>query len=139
MEIRSFGDYQTKRNPKLALVCVGPSRTVQSSKDDADINVIVKRFGVTGLLPVRSDVPTYGEFDAVFDFQSAMNVIRRAQLTFESLPADVRKRFGNDPKTFVDFASDKANIDELRKMGLAPKVAEVVDAVAKGGDSSNVA
>lgn len=121
------------------------TRTIQSAKDDADINVIVKRFGVTGMVPVVERLPLNDDFDGVFDFQSAMNVLNAATRTFERLPAAVRKRFGHDPKEFVDFCSDPKNSDELVKMGLAikkpivvespPMKVEVVSTVGKEKDN----
>lgn len=96
-----------------------PSRTIQSGKDDADINVIVRRFGVTGQLPPVLRMPSYGDFMGVNDFQSAMNVVRASEEAFMELPSAVRAKFGNSPQAFLDFASNPDNIDELRKMGLA--------------------
>lgn len=96
-----------------------PSLAVQSQKEDADINTIVKRFGITGVVPASVRVPTYGDFGNVFDFQSAMNAVVEAERAFMEMPADVRRRFGNDPNEFVKFCSDKENLPELRKMGLA--------------------
>lgn len=102
-----------------------PSMTVQSQKNDADINVIVKRFGVTKRLPVVNRVPLVGDYDEVFDFKSAMNVIRRAQETFNALPSDVRFRFHNDPQLFEAFCTEVdadgklVNLVEMRKLGLA--------------------
>lgn len=101
------------------------SRTIQSAKDDADINVIVKRFGVTGQLPAGVRMPSYGDYNGVSDFQSAMNVIREAEESFMMMPAEIRSQFGNDPQAFLEYCSDPENIDSLRKMGLAnpaPKV-----------------
>lgn len=92
--------------------------TQQSFKDDCDINVIVRRFGVTGQLPQSVRVPSYGDFTAVTDFHSAMNVIIEAQNAFMEMPAEVRERFRNDPGAFVAFASDPANAEEARKLGL---------------------
>lgn len=99
-----------------------PSKTVQSEKDNADINVIVKRFGVTGQLPTNVRVPRFGDFDTVNDFQTAMNAVREAQTSFMAMPAAVRARFGNDPQAFLEFCGDEKNIDELRKLGLANAV-----------------
>lgn len=100
--------------------------TKQADAQDADINVLVKRFGITGTLPAVPVPPTYQQFSEVFDFQSAMNVIRDATEAFNALPSDVRKRFNNDPGAFVDFCSETAddgkslaNLAEMRKMGLA--------------------
>jgi len=103
----------------------GPGKTIQSSKDEADINTIVKRFGLTGQLPQNVRVPLNADFDGVFDFQTAMNTINDAQRAFMAMPAEVRKRFGNDPGEFVDFVSDPKNQEEAVKLGIAlPVVVE---------------
>jgi phage internal scaffolding protein len=57
-----------------------------------------------------------------------MNAVAQANETFESLPADLRSRFENDPEKFVTFCLDKDNQEELIKLGLADKPAEVVEA-----------
>lgn len=96
-----------------------PSRTIQSGKDDADINVIVKRFMRTGQAPVNARLPEYGDYHGISDFQSAMNVIRQAEESFMSMPSSIRNKFGNDPQAFLEFCSNKDNLPEMRKMGLA--------------------
>lgn len=100
------------------LKCEDVSLTVQSDADDADINVIVKRFGLTGELPTNLRVPLNVEFAETIDFKSAMNAIREAELAFMEMPADVRERFNHDAGRFVDFASNPDNKDEARKLGL---------------------
>jgi len=95
-----------------------PSKAIQSSKDECDINTIVRRFGVTGVLPTVQVPPSYQQFGEVFDFQSAMNLVLEAQQSFAGMNADVRMRFANDPGRFVDFCQDPANTEEMRKMGL---------------------
>lgn len=109
------------------LECKDESLTLQSQAEDADINVIVKRFGVTGQLPQVRMPPTYGDFDSVDNYREALDLIREADRSFMLLPADVRARFKNDAGAFVDFAMDPANIEELRKMGLAVPKQEVSD------------
>lgn len=114
-------------------------------KEDADINVIVKRFGITGMLPQRNVMPLSEDFsDGVFDFQSALNMLKAAKDSFMSLDADIRARFNNDPARFIKFAEDKENLAELRKMGLAlpevipvvvpPLEVRVVNPTVEGGD-----
>lgn len=105
-----------------------PSKTNQSSKNEADINTIVKNFGVTGHLPQIPLPPSLDEFAEVFDFQSAMNIQATARHSFMMLPADVRAAFGNDPHNFVSQVDTmlseedperlKINLDDLRAMGL---------------------
>lgn len=101
-----------------------PSRTVQSDAMETDINVIVARFGLTGMLPQNVRPPIEADFIDVVDFRDAMNAIRAAQESFAAMPANVRERFQNDPARFVDFCTAEvdgklANLDEMRKLGLA--------------------
>lgn len=103
-----------------ALVCVKPSRTKQSFKEEVDINTIVKRFGLTGQLPENVRVPVSADYvDAVSDYQTAMNIVRSAQEEFMRLPSAVRERFGNDPQKLQMFVEDEKNLDEARKLGIA--------------------
>ena len=44
---------------------------VQSQRDEADINTIVRRFGLSGELPQGVRAPTYGDFEDIVDFQAA--------------------------------------------------------------------
>lgn len=119
------------------LCCEDASLTKQSFVPETDINEIVKRFGLTGELPGDLRAPTYQDFEGVFDFHSAMNAIATANESFDALPAAVRSRFQNNPALFVDFCSDVANLDEMRKMGLAvpAAAAAVVDAVTASAAS----
>ena len=94
------------------------SLTQQSFKEECDINTIMRRFAVTGELPENVRVPQYQEFDGVFDFQTAMNLVRTSQEAFEAMPATVRDRFNNDPARFMDFVNDADNYDEALKMGI---------------------
>lgn len=102
--------------------CKEPTLAQQQFKDDADINVLLERFKVTGQLPEGIRIPTYGDFSDIVDFRSANDAIRRATASFMDLPANLRARFQNDPQVFLEFCSDKENLPELRKLGLAPEV-----------------
>ena len=104
---------------ETGLECLDPSLTVQDAADEADVNTIARRFGLTGdasLLNVRA--PTYGDFTGVTTYQEALAALESAQSTFGALPAEVRERFRNDPGAFVAFCSDPANGDELVRLGL---------------------
>ncbi len=108
-------------------VFTGVSRTKQSFKDECDINNILRKFNVTGQLPVGSVQFQYGDFSGITDYQSALNAVMAAQDSFLALPAKVRARFDNDPALFVEFASDEANKDEMKALGLLRQ--ETVQAV----------
>lgn len=101
-----------------AINCQDPSLTKQSFTEESDINTIVKRFNLTGQLPTNVRMPTYADYNDVFDFHTAMNAIAQANEAFDKMPADIRARFHNNPAEFVDFCSNEANRAEAEKMGL---------------------
>lgn len=97
------------------------SLTKQSFAEEADINTIVKRFGLSGELPSDVRMPMNGDFTEVPDFRGAMDMIVAARESFQAMPWDVRSRFHNDPAEFVDFCSDPENRSEAIKLGLVEK------------------
>jgi len=107
---------------ETGVVCDDPSLAVQSERDECDINTIVRRFGLTGKMPVGVRMPTYGDFVGVSNYQDAVHAMMQADASFMQLPADVRARFRNDPALFVEFCSDPKNLEEARSLGLAPAV-----------------
>ncbi len=122
--------YDRDKNSNLAkFVFIRPSRTQQSFRDECDINNILRQFNVTGQLPAGSVQPQYGDFSGITDYQSALNAVMAAQDSFLQLPAKVRAKFDNDPALFVEFASQEANRDEMKALGLLHK--ETAQAVVK--------
>lgn len=108
------------------LKCEDRSLAVQEGREEADINTIVKRFGLTGQFPVGLISPVYGDFSGLNSYHEAANAIAQANETFDELPAEIRNRFMNDPGQFVDFAVNPENRAELEKWGMvvrAPTVA----------------
>lgn len=103
---------------ETGLACDDPSRTQQQFLEEADINTIVRQFGLTGQLPQDLAVPQSGDFSNVVDFQSAMNVVRAAEESFMELPGEIRARFANDPGRFLAFVNDESNRDEAVKLGI---------------------
>lgn len=101
------------------------NKTVQSGKDDADINVIVRRFKLSGQLPPVNAQPFFGDFSEVEDYHSAMNKIIEARNAFMDLPAETRKRFNNSPQELIDYLNNpELDREEARKLGLLiPEVA----------------
>ena len=130
MRVKNPITYDRDKNSDSAkLVFIRPSRTKQSFRDECDINNILRQFNVTGQLPVGSVQPQYGDFSGITDYQSALNAVMAAQDSFLQLPAKVRAKFDNDPALFVDWASDEANKDEMKALGLLRE--ETVQAVVK--------
>jgi len=114
----TYGYDTNKAGDESALECRDPTLTQQHMKDECDINVLVKRFVVTGEIPQLNMPPLQGDFTEAPTYQEALNLMVEAQHAFMQHPAEVRARFENDPAKFVDFCSDPKNADDLRKMGL---------------------
>lgn len=106
---------------QTGLSCPDVSRTQQNQKDDADINTIVRRFGLTGELPKAVVLPQYGDFTSLTDYQTALNAVMAAQEQFMVLPAYIRNRFQNDPQMLLEFCADENNREEAIKLGLIEK------------------
>lgn len=105
------------------LKCEDESLTEQDHLEETDINYIADRFMKTGMAPQVLNMPSYGEFAGVFDFQSAMNLINEAKQEFMSLPAKLRSRFNNDPQELITFLENDENREEAIRLGLIEKTA----------------
>lgn len=103
------------------LACGDPTRAQQNFKEETDINTIVRRFGLTGQLPDNVRVPTYGDFDQVNDFQTALNAVHQAEDAFMALPAALRAEFQNDPQQLLEFVANPDNRSKAVKLGLIPE------------------
>lgn len=107
-----------KRNP-TALYCDDPSLTVQSLKDECDINKIIARVAKgQDISHVESRVAKYGDFSNVPSYQEALDLVSKAQASFMEMSPEVRERFSNDPGKMIEFLQDPKNDDEAVKMGL---------------------
>jgi len=109
-----------------------PSLARQEFAEECDINVIMSRYEKTGQLPVNGAEPIYMDaLNVPSDFREAMDQMIEAEKAFMMLPARVRREFENDPRAFVDFASDPENVEQLRQWGLA-RPTELADAGGGG-------
>ena len=108
-----------EQKPRVQIKFEHYTRTKQAFKDECNINNIVGQFMRTGQTAhVNSTPPQYG-FHTGLDFRESLELITDAQSQFDSLPAKIRARFANDPAQYLDFATDSANLPEMREMGLA--------------------
>lgn len=131
--LRTPYNYDTnKASDEAGLECLEPSLTQQQFKDEADINTIVDRFLRSGVMPTPVNMPQYVDYEGVFDFQSAMNVVRQADENFMRLDAKVRARFNNSPQEFLEFFANPDNTDEAVRLGLAiPQASTVAKATVE--------
>nr|DAQ54786.1 MAG TPA: Scaffold protein [Microviridae sp.] len=117
-----------------------PSQTLQSFKNDADINCIIARFENTGVLvdptvPV-SRTPQFGDYSAMPSYQEAQNVIVAANNAFYSLASNIRERFGNDPAAYFQFVQSlkegSEDYAEAIRLGIIDKPADCAPEVPAG-------
>jgi phage internal scaffolding protein len=119
---RSGYNYDWKKaSVDSGLICLDPSRAVQSQKEEADINTIVERFNVTGELPKNVRMPSYGDFTGTGSYQEALEAISNANKAFMAYPANIRERFHHSPEEFIEFFNDPKNLEEGLSLGLLYK------------------
>ncbi len=113
------------------LHCEDASLAQQHFKEECDINTILQKFNITGLLPEHTLSPRYGDFTGIGDYHTAMNRVLAVQDEFEALPDQIRARFDNDPAQLIEFLENSENRPEAEKLGLVEKATAEVVEVAK--------
>lgn len=87
--------------------------TRQEFKKEADVNTILNRFAVTGVMPPLR-TPIYGERDFDIDLHTGYLALDDAQRAFNKLPRQLRERYG----TFtglLDAIHNKTFKDDLQR------------------------
>lgn len=115
-------------SPKLRVTLeTGPGLTKQSHRDECDINVIMKRYEKSGVMPdFGGREGRYLDCTGI-EFREAMDILAKGKSVFHELPAHVRARFENDPAKMLDFVHDEANREEALAMGLLKPASEWAD------------
>jgi len=100
----------------------GPIRTKQEPAADADVNRMVERFFKTGYMPQSGKQPRFGDFTGP-GFQEMHNAVAAARTQFMGLEPKLRRRFGNNVGTLIEWVNDPDNEAEAIKLGLLPQKA----------------
>lgn len=144
-----FDTYEEKQG----IIFKEPTMTIQSEKDNCDINVIMNRYATCGTpLPVRSDgvEPMFADVSELGDYMENFNRCKQAEEMFNALPSALRKELDNNPANLIPFIQDKKNESRCIEYGLihkpimeAPKAPVVVnpnpaDPVSSGSPDSVV-
>lgn len=82
----------------------------QEFRDEADINVLLKRYGVGNGPPLRD--PIYGEVDYDMDLQGAYTAVRTAREAFQRLPEAVRQVYPTWEQVLAGIGAGKVTVDE---------------------------
>lgn len=124
-------------NEKQGIIFKEPTMTVQSEKDNCDINVIMNRYATCGTpLPVRSDgvEPMFADVSELGDYMENFNRCKQAEEMFNALPSALRKELDNNPANLLPFIQNEANRERCVEYGLinkpiveAPKAPVVVN------------
>lgn len=141
-------NFYTRENrpPRPVVECGDKTMTQQQFEPECNVNNIMKRFKQTGVLPTVSGEPIFGDFSNVVDYQTALNNVLSAQEAFSKLPANVRKKFENDPGILDEFLKDPKNKEECISLGLLKpdpvvkpdKLDEIKDLLAENLKGSKV-
>lgn len=133
-------NYDPKHHSQGVFVETGDETlTQQHLREEVDINTIVRRFGITGVMPSGVPGGVYGDFTGVEDYESAVAAVERAEAGFLTLPAEVRERFGNNPGMLIQYANG-VPIEQLdaELRGMQAPVAPVAPVVPAPGDEAAV-
>ncbi len=118
------------------------SLTQQQFQAECDVNTIMAKYRKTNMIThLNNRQGNYGDFTNAQEYQDSLNRIQEAQEAFESIPAEVRFRFNNDPARLIDFLSKPENNEEAIKLGLrmkhAPKQETIQESMEKALENND--
>lgn len=117
----------------------GKSRTQQSFTKECDINSIVAKATKDGYLGhVNTAPPMYADVSNVPDYQESMAIVAHAEASFAALPAEIRKKFDNNPGAMLAFMAEPKNKAEAQALGMLPKPAKPAAAIPKAAPAKPV-
>lgn len=121
-----------------ATSCEDESLAQQQFAEDADLNVLVRRFGLDKApLPVEATDPAYyGDFSDVPDLRTALDLVNDATNRFMELPPQLRARFDNNPAKLWHFVNDPENASESVRLGLLKPVPTELPPPVEGGQGT---
>lgn len=117
-----FDTYEEKQG----IIFKEPTMTVQSEKDNCDINVIMNRYATCGTpLPYRTDgvQPVYADVSELGDYMENYQRCKQAEEMFNNLPSALRKELDNKPANLLPFIQDEKNKERCYEYGLLNKPA----------------
>lgn len=111
---------------KQGIIFKEPTMTIQSEKDNCDINVIMNRYATCGTpLPYRTDgvKPVYADVSELGDYMENFQRCKQAEEMFNALPSSLRKELDNNPANLLPFIQDEKNKERCYEYGLLNKPA----------------
>ncbi len=130
---RDINNVDLRGKPQAAFQTVNvlPSCVVESDAVEADIQTILTRHGIQGVIEHLNQAElVYGDVSDLTDFADAMRQVKEAEGMFLQLPSKVREAFEHDPAIWLDAANDGMTgeqFDKLVKLGFLEKPEEEVE------------
>lgn len=130
---------------RSALFCVDcsdmPSKCREEFAEDADVNVILRRFGA---VPPQLRQPVFGEQDFSLDLRDHLDAVRAAAESWQAVPLSVRRRYANWSELNEAVEQGHVRFGTRVSEGLEPVVPPVDSAKAEpapkaGASSGDVA
>lgn len=112
---------------RVQRIISSPSMTEQSHLDEVNINSIMKRARLTGMVPQRAGSPLYGDFTSASDFHDMQNKVMEAHDSFRRLPAVIRNQFNNDPGELIAYLDNPENLEGAIELGLVDPKTQTTD------------
>lgn len=92
---------------------------IQSFRDSVDIHVILARFQNGDTEALQKVQGFYGDFTEMpKNYAELLNTVNSGESFFNSLPVDVRSKFGH---SFAEFMASVSDGSYLEKLGVAPE------------------
>ncbi len=109
-------DYRGKPRSKYQTFNEEPSQTVQSDAVNADIQTILRKHGVTGIVEhLAKTEAQFADVSEFGDYADIMRHVKEAEGEFMNLPSKVRAEFDHDVAKWLDTAHDQDKEDALVK------------------------
>lgn len=93
--------------------------TIQSAKDECDINNIIHNFQRTGIIEhLNANAAEFYDLPDDFTYENGVETLRKATDAFSALPSVLRDRFNNDPSEFLTALNDPSHTDFFVDLGI---------------------
>ena len=90
----------------------------QAQTKMTDIQVLLEPAMRNGLLKHSLQYAEDSDNIPSTTYQEALITVANAQQMFDDLPVNMRSRFNQNPKEFLEFTSNPANAQEMQKLGM---------------------
>lgn len=122
--------YETEYNRKIYTAEQTKSKTQQEYKDKVNIHRIIKD-AYKGITP-NTIVPNYQDCTKIQDIQTTMNHVAYVNEVFNTLPADIKKKYNNDPEKFLVSALETRSETNGTKQSEKTKMDNSISKSKKG-------